>query len=85
MKALGTNLDENVETLTELLQSIPASARGRARSAAVLVENAVQALKKDGGRDPAANLGFAFAIMLTAQRLVENQKSGDAPLIQLLS
>jgi hypothetical protein len=80
------NIDENVDLLTELLQGIPASRRGTARAVAMRIENVLHNIQKDYARDPVAGLGVAFAIMLTAQRMVDVEgKGGEKSLIQLLS
>ncbi len=81
------SINENVETLRELLGGIPPESRRRAKKAAVTLENAFTRLQKDYPKDAAVALGAAFAILILAQRLVEAPKQGDkaeGSLIQLL-
>lgn len=80
------SIDENVETIRELLGGIPQEAQNRAKKAAVLMENQFTRLQKDYPKDTAVALGAAFAIFLLAQRIVEAPKEGDGSkgLIQLL-
>lgn len=80
------SIDENVETIRELLGTTPPEARARAKKAAVMMENQFTRLQKDYPRDNAVALGAAFAIFIMAQRLVEAPKEGDGSkgLIQLL-
>ena len=81
------SIEENLETLRELLGGIPAPARNRAKKAAVTLENAFTRLQKDYPKDSTVALGAAFAIFTLAQRLVDAPKQGDSDkrLIQLLS
>ncbi len=81
------SIDENVETLRELLGGIQPQHRRRAKAAAVALENAFTRLQKDHPKDSVIALGAAFAIFMLAQRLVEAPKQGDSDkrLIQLLS
>lgn len=84
----GDSVEGNLEVVKELLQGMPPSARGRARAAAVAIENTVVGLKKDNSRDPATALGVAFAIFMLSKRLVEgdtNDQGSGENLIQLLS
>lgn len=79
------SLNENVERLQDLLRDLPPLSRARARAAASIVEKAVNSIRRDNHRDPAAALGLAFAVMLVAQRMVQAEQSGEEkPLIQLL-
>jgi len=82
------SIENNIETIRELLQGIPPSERGRAKRAAVQIEKAVSAIMKDNSGSPSVGLGMAFAIYTIAQRLVAQPQEGDKPssgLIQLLS
>ena len=80
------NIDENVEMLEELLRGIPVGRRGAARAAAIRLENVIRSIQKDYANDPGAGVGLAFAIMLTAQRMVEVETKAEGnTLIQLLS
>jgi hypothetical protein len=81
------SIEENLETLRELLGGIPPDSRRRAKKAAVVLENTFTRLQKDHPKDPVIALGAAFAIFMLAQRLVEAPKQGDSDkrLIQLLS
>lgn len=81
------SIDENVETLRELLAGVPAQHRNRAKKAAVALENTFTRLQADHPKDSVIALGAAFAIFKLAQRLVEAPKQGDSDkrLIQLLS
>jgi hypothetical protein len=81
------SIEENLETLRELLGGIPPDSRRRAKKAAVSLENTFTRLQKDNPKDAVIALGAAFAIFMLAQRLVEAPKQGDSDkrLIQLLS
>lgn len=81
------SIDENVETIRELLQNLPASSRTRAKHACVTMEKAFNAIRRDNPRDAGAALGTAFAIFLMSQKLVEKSQETDSNkgLIQLLS
>lgn len=79
------SIDENVETIRELLGGIRPEDRKRAKKAAVMVENMVVRLQKEYPKDAAVALGAAFAIYMIAQRFVQNQKEQpERGLIQLL-
>lgn len=78
------SLNENVETIRELLAGMPATARPRAQRAAVKIEKLVMGITKDNPKDPATGLGVAFAVMLIAQQMVQSQGAGEKSLIQLL-
>lgn len=87
MATFTDSIQSNIDTLQELLGGIPPSAQARAKKAAVSIENAVMALQKDHPKDPAVALGCAFAIMMTAQRILEADEEGaksSNALIQLL-
>jgi hypothetical protein len=78
------SIDENVETLRELLGGIQPEHRQRAKKAAVALENVFNRLKHDYPRDPAVALGAAFAIFMMAQRMVEAPKQGDTQGVGLI-
>ena len=80
------NIDENCETLKELLRALPPSARGRAKYAAATIEKVFTGLQKDHPKDGAVALGAAFAIYMIGARIVEQAKEGKHDsLIQLIS
>ena len=81
------SIENNLETIRELLQGVPPSERNRAKRAAVALEKTVTALIKDNQGHPAVGLGMAFAIYTIAQRLVAAPQEGDksSGLIQLLN
>ena len=80
------SIENNLETIRELLQGIPPSERARARKAAAVVEKAILALQKDNPKSPSVALGTAFALFMLAQRIVSAPKEGDKDkgLIELL-
>jgi hypothetical protein len=80
------DIDENVETLRELLRGLPPSQRNKARLAAAKIEKAFMALQKDYPKDGAVALGAAFAIYMIGARIVEQAKEGEhGNLIELLN
>jgi hypothetical protein len=80
------NIDENCETLKELLRGLPPSARGRAKKAAAAIEKVFVGLQKDHPKDGAVALGAAFAIYMIGARIVEQAKEGKHDgLIELVS
>ncbi len=81
------SVDENVDTIRELIAGLPPGARNRAKRAAIAIENTFARLQKDHPKDSAVALGAAFAVFLLCQRLVEAPQQGgsDKGLIQLLS
>lgn len=83
------SIEENLDTIRELLQGVPVSARNTAKRAAVTIENAFERIKKDAAGDAAAALGAAFAIYMLAKRMVEQSQdtgaSTNKSLIHLLS
>lgn len=82
----SNNIDENCETLKELLRALPPSTRGRAKYAAAQIEKVFVGLQKDHPKDGAIALGAAFAIYMIGARIVEQAKEGKHDnLIQLLS
>jgi hypothetical protein len=79
------SLAENLEVCSELLQGVPPDARRRAKSAAARVERVFTAIQADYPKDPAAALGFAYAIFKYAEKITERHDNGNQPgLIQLL-
>lgn len=80
------SIDDNLETIRELLGGIPPSERNKAKRAAVLLENTFTQIAKANPKDPAVGLGAAFAIFTLAQRLVQAPQQGDSDkgLIELL-
>lgn len=84
----GDSVEANIETVKELLQGMPPSARGRAKQAAVAIEKAVMGARMENPKDPAIALGVAFALFSFAQRIVQGDASDEGSgerLIQLLS
>ena len=81
------SIQENIETIRELLAGIPPAERRKAKAAAVQLENTFTRLAKDNPKNPAVGLGAAFCVMMLAQRIVEAPQQGDSDkgLIQLLS
>jgi hypothetical protein len=81
------SIENNLETIKEVLQGVPPSERDRAKRAAVAVEKVVTALIRDNQGNPAVGLGMAFAVFTIAQRLTASPQEGDSDkrLIQLLS
>jgi hypothetical protein len=65
-----------LEMIRELIQQMPPSSRGRAKRAAVMIENAWEAMRKDHKGDNATALGAAFAIFTLAERLVQPEEAG---------
>lgn len=88
MSAVGftDSIEGNLELLKELISGLPPSARPRALRAAVMLENTVNAIKKDEGSDAATGLGMAFGVLMIAKQLLESDNEGERKgLIQLLS
>jgi hypothetical protein len=84
----SNNIDENCETIKELLRGLPPSARGRAKKAAATIEKVFVGLQRNNPKDGATALGAAFAIYMIGARIVEQAKEGGKEhenLIQLLS
>jgi hypothetical protein len=80
------DIEENCETLRELLRGLPPSQRNKAARAAGKIEKAFTNLQKDHPKDAAVALGAAFAIYMIGARIVEQAKESDGKgLIQLLS
>ncbi|MDE2097500.1 MAG: hypothetical protein KGL39_09665 [Patescibacteria group bacterium] len=77
----------DLEVVRTILAELPPSMRSDAKKAAVLIENAMVAVKRDFGHSPAGALGMAFAIFTIAQRLIQAEQEGPRSerLIQLLS
>lgn len=80
------SIENNLETIRELMGALPPSERERGKRAAVMVEKTVNAIIKDNQGHPAAGLGMAFAVFIVAQRLVAAPQEGDGEqrLIKLL-
>jgi hypothetical protein len=83
------NIDQNLVVLRQLLSDIPPEKRKRARQAAAAIEKAVVGIIKLDPKDPVLGLGVTFAIMVIAERLVQQNVHNDAGpgsnLIQLLN
>lgn len=78
------NIDDDLNTLRELLGNVPDSRRETARRVAVKVEKVINEIRRDYRGDPVAGLGLTFAVFMIAQQMVEASKAGESPLIQLL-
>lgn len=82
----SNDIEQNCETLKELLGALPPSARGRAKKAAAAIEKVFIGLQRNNPKDGATALGAAFAIYMIGARIVEQAKEGKHEnLIQLLS
>ncbi len=81
------SVNENCETIKELLRGLPPSHRNRAKKAAAAIEKVFVGLQKDYPKDGAVALGAAFAIFMIGARIVEQakEKGSHENLIQLLS
>ena len=80
------SINDNLETIQQLLGNATAAQKERAKRTAIKIENVVHAIQKDDPRDGAVGLGLAFAIFYIAQNLVESgSHREDGPKIQLLS
>jgi hypothetical protein len=80
------SIENNLETIRELLQGIPPIERARARKAAMAVEKVIVGIQKDNPKSPAVALGTAFALFVLSQRIVSAPKQGDKDkgMIELL-
>ena len=84
----SNDIEENCETLKELLRGLPPSSRHKAKRAAATIEKVFMGLQKDNPKCGATALGAAFAIYMIGARIVEQAKEGGKEhenLIQLLS
>lgn len=82
----GDSIDSNLDLIKELLGNCTNGQKERAKRVAMRIERTLIAIQKDSAGDPAAGIGLAFAVMLTAQNLVkEDSVVEDGPRIQLLS
>lgn len=82
------SIDNNLEVITELLRGTPSETRNRAKRAAMSMEKAFEAIKKNSPKDPAVALGVAFAVFTLGQRMVQDDsRKGDdvGNLIELLN
>lgn len=80
------DIEENCDTLRELLRGLPPSERGKAKMAAAKIEKVFMGLQKDHPKDGAVALGAAFAIYMIGARIVEQAKEGKHDgLIKLVS
>jgi hypothetical protein len=80
------DIEENCETLKELLRALPPSQRTKAKYAAATIEKVWTGLQKDHPGDGAIALGAAFAIYMIGARVVEQAKEGKHDsLIKLIS
>lgn len=80
------SVEENCETIKELLHGLPPSSRHKAKAAAAAIEKVFMGLQKDNPKCGATALGAAFAIYMIGARIVEQAKEGKHEnLIQLLS
>jgi hypothetical protein len=80
------DIEENCDTLRELLRALPPSQRSKAARAAAKIEKAFMALQKDHPKDGAVALGAAFAVFMIGARITERAKEGAHDgLIKLVS
>jgi hypothetical protein len=80
------DIEENCDTLRELLRALPPSQRSKAARAAAKIEKAFMALQKDHPKDGAVALGAAFAVFMIGARITEQAKDGKHDgLIKLVS
>lgn len=79
------SLQENHDLIVEIINDAPPNAKASAKAAACALENTFNAILKDNPRDPGTRIGLTFAVIMMAQRLVEQAKAGESPLIKLLS
>ena len=75
------NVEDDLNTVRELISGMPASAQGRARKIAEKIRLIVEEIKKDNSKDPAAGVGLLFALMFTYDAMIQDNRS----VIQLLS
>lgn len=87
MPLLNDSIAETLNEVQDLVRDLPPEAKGRAKYAAIQIENAFQTLRVAHPRDPAVALGAVFAIFTIAERLVkieaDSAKKGTG-LIQLV-
>lgn len=67
----GDSIDANLELMKELLGNCTEHQKERAKRCASKIEDVLLRIQKDNGKDAAAGLGVAFAVMLIAQNLVQ--------------
>lgn len=82
------SIDQNKETLGELIRAMPSTQRAKAKAAAEVLERAWHGLRKDHPHDPAFAVGAAWAIYQIAAKLVEDAKEVNPEnngIIRLLS
>jgi hypothetical protein len=83
------NIDQNLQILRQLLSEIPPDKRRKARQVAAAIEKAVVGIIQCDPKDPVMGLGVTFAIMVIAERLVQQNVHDDpgpgSSLIQLLN
>lgn len=75
------SIEDNLNTMRELIGNMPASAQHRARGIADKVGTVIAQIQKDYPNDPAAGIGVCWVLHHLAQEMTKNNK----PLIQLLS
>lgn len=88
IRVFTDSIEQNKETIEELIRSLPAGQQHRAKSAATSIEKMWHGLRKDNPKDPAFALGAAWSIYQIAAKLVEDAKESspeNTSLIQLLS
>ena len=87
MALLNDSISETLSGVQELVRGLPPEAKGRAKFAAVALENTFQALRSAHPRDLAVALGAVFAIFTIAERLVQIEADSEnkgTGLIQLI-
>jgi hypothetical protein len=82
------SIDDNVETIGELLRAQPVGFQQQAKRAASVVVDTVDRMRRLEGNNPAVGLGVAFGLFYMAQQIVQAEsRAADAgkSVIQLLS
>lgn len=74
-------VEDDLNTVRELITGMPASAQHRARAIAEKIRIIVEQVQKDNPKDPAAGVGLLFALLFTYDAMIQDNRS----LIQLLS
>lgn len=65
------SINENLELLQQVLGNATPGQKERAKRVATQISDVVENIRKDGGKDPAAGVGVAFAVMYIAQNMVQ--------------
>jgi hypothetical protein len=68
-------VEDDLNTLREIISGMPASAQHRARSIAEKVGKIAEEIKRDNPKDPAAGIGLLFAVLTVADHMTHDSKS----------